>query len=53
VRFILPAVKAIKPITGHMDDFVRENNPRLDACFTEALQVETVEGPRDYRRVTS
>ena len=53
VRFILPAVNAIKPITGHMDDFVRENNPRLDACFTAALQIETVEGPRDYKKVTS
>ena len=53
VRFILPAVNAIKPITGHMDDFVRENNPRLDACFTAALQIETVEGPRDYEKVTS
>jgi hypothetical protein len=53
VRFIYPAVNAIKPITGHMDDFVRENNPRLDACFTEALQIETVEGPREYKKVTS
>jgi hypothetical protein len=53
VRFILPAVNAIKPVTGHMDDFVRENNPRLDACFTAALQIETVEGPRDYKKVTS
>jgi hypothetical protein len=53
VRFILPAVKAVKPITGHMDDYVRENNPRLDACFTRALQIETVEGTRDYKKVTS
>lgn len=53
VRFIYPAINAIKPITGHMDDFVRENNPRLDACFTEALQIEVVEGPRVYKKVTS
>jgi hypothetical protein len=53
VRLIYPAVNAIKPITGHMDDFVRENNPHLDACFTEALQIEVVEGPRVYKKVTS
>jgi hypothetical protein len=53
VRFIYPAINAIKPITGHMDDFVRENNPHLDACFTEALQIEVVEGPRVYKKVTS
>jgi len=53
VRFIYPAVNAITPITGHMDDFVRENTPRLDACFTAALQIEVVEGPRDYEKVTS
>jgi hypothetical protein len=53
VRFIYPAVNAITPITGHMDDFVRENNPRLDACFTAALQIEVVEGPRNYQKVTS
>jgi hypothetical protein len=53
VRFIYPAVNAIKPITGHMDDFVRENNPHLDACFTEALQIEQFEGPRVYKKVTS
>jgi hypothetical protein len=53
VRFIYPAVNAITPITGHMDDFVRENNPHLDACFTAALQIEVVEGPRDYEKVTS
>jgi len=52
VRLIYPAVNAIKPITGRMDDFVRENHPRLDACFTEALQLEVVEGPRDYKKVT-
>ena len=43
VRLIYPAVNAIKPITGRMDDFVRENHPRLDACFTEGLQLEVVE----------
>jgi hypothetical protein len=52
VRFIYPAENAIKPITNRMDDFVRENHPRLDACFTEALQLEVVEGPREYKQVT-
>jgi len=53
VRFIYPATNAIKPITNQMDDYVRENHPRLDACFTAALQIEVVEGPREYKKVTS
>jgi hypothetical protein len=53
VRLIYPAVNAITPITQNMDDFVRENTPRLNACFTTALQLEVVEGPRDYQKVTS
>ena len=53
VRFIYPAVNAIRPVTQQMDDFVRENHPRLDACFTAALQLEVYEGKRDYRKVTS
>jgi hypothetical protein len=52
VRLILPAVNAIKPVTNQMDDFVRENDPHLKACFTTALQLEVVEGPRDYQKVT-
>lgn len=52
VRFIYPAENAIKPITNRMDDFVRENHPRLDACFTEALQLEVFEGQREYEKVT-
>jgi hypothetical protein len=52
VRLIYPATNAIKPVTNQMDDFVRENHPRLDACFTEGLQLEVVEGPRDYQKVT-
>jgi hypothetical protein len=52
VRLIYPAVNAIKPVTNQMDDFVRENNPHLDPCFTEALQLEVVEGPREYLQVT-
>jgi len=53
VRFITPAVNAIKPVTEVMDGFVRENHPNLDACFTQALQLDTVEGPRKYEMVTS
>jgi hypothetical protein len=52
VRFIYPATNAIRPITQNMDDYVRESTPRLDACFTEALQLEVVEGPREYKKVT-
>jgi len=53
VRFIYPASNAITPITSNMDDYVRESTPRLNACFTAALQLEVVEGPRDYQKVTS
>ena len=53
VRFIYPASNAITPITSNMDDYVRESTPRLDACFTAALQLEVVEGPRAYEKVTS
>lgn len=53
VRLIYPAVHAITPITQNMDDYVRESTPRLNACFTAALQLEVVEGPRDYEKVTS
>jgi len=52
VRFIYPATNAIRPITQNMDDYVRESTPRLDACSTEALQLEVVEGPREYKKVT-
>jgi len=52
VRLIYPATHAIRPITQNMDDYVRESTPRLDACFTEALQLEVVEGPREYKKVT-
>jgi hypothetical protein len=53
VRFIYPAVNGITPITEQMDDYVRENHPHLDACFTAALQLEVVEGKRAYEKVTS
>jgi hypothetical protein len=51
-RFVLPAAKGVKPVTDKMDDFVRESHPDLDACFTEALAIDTVEGPREYKKVT-
>ena len=53
VRLIYPAVNAITPVTHQMDDFVRENTPRLNSCFTTALQLEVVEGQREYKVVTS
>ncbi len=53
-QFVLPASTSgsVKPVTSTMDDFVRENHPRLDACFTDALALSTVEGKRDYKKVT-
>jgi hypothetical protein len=53
VKFVLPATNSVKPVTTRMDDFVRENHPNLDACFTDGLQLETVEGPRVYKKLTS
>jgi hypothetical protein len=52
-RLIIPATGGIKPITDKMDDFVRENHPNLNACFTQALELDTVEGPREYKKVTA
>ena len=52
VEFVLPATKGIDPVTDEMDDYVRENDPHLKACFTDALQLSTVEGPRTYAAVS-
>jgi hypothetical protein len=52
-RLVLPANSGgLKPVTDRMDDFVRENHPDLDACFTESLALDTVEGPRAYKLQT-
>jgi hypothetical protein len=53
-QFVLPASTSgsVKPVTSTMDDFVRENHPRIDACFTDALALSTVEGTREYKKVT-
>ena len=53
-QFVLPTSKSgsLKPVTSNMDDYVRESHPNLDACFTEALQLDVVEGPREYKKVT-
>ncbi len=51
-QLVLPAYQGIKPVTARMDDFVRENHPHLDACFTAALQLDVVEGERVYEKVT-
>jgi hypothetical protein len=52
-RLVLPANSGgLKPVTDRMDDFVRENHPDLDACFTESLALDTVEGPREYKPQT-
>jgi hypothetical protein len=52
-ELVLPATQGINPVTQRMDDFVRESHPYLDACFTTALQLDVVEGPRVYQKVTS
>ncbi len=52
-QLVLPASQGVKPVTENMDDYVRENHPNLDACFTEALQLDQVEGRREYKQVTS
>jgi hypothetical protein len=49
VKFVLPSdAGALQPVTNKMDDFVRENHPNIDACFTNALQADVVEGQRTY-----
>ena len=49
VKFVLPSDSgALEPVTSKMDDFVRENHPNIDACFTNALQADVVEGQRVY-----
>jgi hypothetical protein len=52
VQFVLPKEKGLKAVTARMNDFVRQNHPNLDACFTDALELETVEGPREYEDVS-
>ena len=52
VEFVLPATRGIDPVDDDMDNYVRENDPNLKACFTEALQLTTVEGVRTYGPVS-
>jgi hypothetical protein len=52
VRFISPAGRGVKPITTNMDDYVRQSHPYLQPCFTKALELELVEGQREYKEVT-
>lgn len=48
-KFVLPAeTGGLKPVTGRMDDYVRQNHPMVNACLTESLQVEVVDTPRSY-----
>jgi len=53
VEFVIPATKGIDPVTDEMDNYVRENHPNLVACFSDSLELSTVEGPRAYNKVTS
>jgi hypothetical protein len=50
-EFVIPATGGITPITNKMDDFVREQHHRIDACFTDGLQLEVVAGTRTYKHV--
>ena len=50
-EFVIPATGGVKPITDKMDDFVREQHHRIDACFTDGLQIEVVVGTRTYQHV--
>jgi hypothetical protein len=52
VQFVLPKSTGLKPVTKNMDDFVRENHPNMQPCFTERLELERVEGARRYPDVT-
>jgi len=48
-KFVLPAeTGSLKPVTGRMDDYVRQSHPMMDACLTESLRVEVVDTPRSY-----
>ncbi len=51
-ELVLPAASGVKPVTQKMDDYVRENHPNLNACFTDALELDVVEGARTYKAVT-
>ena len=55
-QLVLPSSaggSGLKPVTAKMDDFVRENHPRIDACITSKVQLEQVEGPRVYGKDTT
>lgn len=49
-KFVLPSEPGggLKPVTGRMDDYVRQNHPRMNACLTESLEAEAVDTPRSY-----
>jgi hypothetical protein len=47
-RFVEPATKGVEPIANKMNDWILEQGTRTDGCNTGVLQVEVVEGPRQY-----
>ncbi len=52
-RFVIPAVQGIKPVTDKMNDWVTEQNKVVNSCNTATLQIEQVNGPRDYGTPTT
>jgi hypothetical protein len=51
-RFTEPAYKGVDPIADKMNDWILEQGTRTDACNTNALQAEVVNGPRTYGSTT-
>jgi hypothetical protein len=47
-RFVEPAYKGVDPIADKMNDWILEQGTRTNTCNTDKLQVEVVNGPRDY-----
>lgn len=47
-RFTEPAFKGVDPIADKMNNWLLEQGTRTDACNTDALQAEVVNGPRTY-----
>jgi hypothetical protein len=47
-RFVEPATSGVEPIANKMNNWILEQGTRTDGCNTGVLQVEVIEGPRDY-----
>ncbi|MFM8238361.1 MAG: hypothetical protein ACKOBG_11525 [Actinomycetota bacterium] len=48
-KFVLPSeTGGLKPVTGRMDDYVRQSHPQMNACLSEDLGAEAVDTRRSY-----